>query len=469
MHDFKERLFAPLVLRLAGVAAIVLDIALYAGLWHDLHTASAGAAVAVALLAAAVVAIGSALVGLHITTEVRDRDVRLALWPYWRTRLQIGNLSSRPTSTSPKVWGGIGMRRARGPSGQVYRALLFDAGPALQMLDNSTGITFVVRSGERDRLLDAILQRVPGRADSPTPRVTQLRAAPVDPAIEYPSTYRQLRSMVPITGEAQTVQAELLRAAENLEDEARRNGNQNWGDRHDRQLDFLQQHLADGTLPERRPAIRSDLQVIARVDAPETDPAVWMRLINASCAWAVAHPTPQNRTDTHRYAAAVIQPEADTTSRADQARMMTLLLETSAAWMCGLESAARVVKMAAALLPEIDDDAALVAIGVLPPRVDRADLEPAVRDLFFATGHADCLKEERIEELALAHLCREYLAGEVAAKRILQWAGSRENVPFRPFVYLDRAADDGMSATDVEHELRDRAAALLLGQPARGC
>lgn len=50
---------------------------------------------------------------------------------------------------------------------------------------------------------------------------------------------------VPKSGQAQTVQGELLRAVEKLRDEAVRNGNGNWDRGFDILLSFIESHLLD--------------------------------------------------------------------------------------------------------------------------------------------------------------------------------------------------------------------------------
>jgi hypothetical protein len=50
---------------------------------------------------------------------------------------------------------------------------------------------------------------------------------------------------VPKTGQAQTMQGELLRAVEKLRDEATRNGNGNWDRGFEILLQFLDTHLTD--------------------------------------------------------------------------------------------------------------------------------------------------------------------------------------------------------------------------------
>ena len=55
------------------------------------------------------------------------------------------------------------------------------------------------------------------------------------------------KTLVPISGEAETLQGEILRAVGKLEDEYNRNGNVNWkpGDYHCELVNFLKYYLAD--------------------------------------------------------------------------------------------------------------------------------------------------------------------------------------------------------------------------------
>lgn len=55
-------------------------------------------------------------------------------------------------------------------------------------------------------------------------------------------------TFVPKSGQAKTVQGELLRAVEKLRDEAQRNGNANWDEGFGILLSYLQQRLTDSVL-----------------------------------------------------------------------------------------------------------------------------------------------------------------------------------------------------------------------------
>ena len=56
------------------------------------------------------------------------------------------------------------------------------------------------------------------------------------------------RKFVPKSGQADTVQGELLRAVEKLGDEAQRNGNGNWDEGFELLLSYLGKHLLDSSV-----------------------------------------------------------------------------------------------------------------------------------------------------------------------------------------------------------------------------
>jgi len=53
------------------------------------------------------------------------------------------------------------------------------------------------------------------------------------------------QKFVPTSGQADTVQSELLRAVERLRDEAQRNGNMNWDEGYEIFLTYLEEKLSD--------------------------------------------------------------------------------------------------------------------------------------------------------------------------------------------------------------------------------
>jgi hypothetical protein len=86
----------------------------------------------------------------------------------------------------------------------------------------------------------------------------------------------------------------VLRAVEKLRDEGCRNGNQNWGDGHQRVLAYLRQHLVGlGSLPpDQTAAITASLDRIADHEHPETQDIVYDRGAAGVVLWARAHPEP---------------------------------------------------------------------------------------------------------------------------------------------------------------------------------
>ena len=99
-------------------------------------------------------------------------------------------------------------------------------------------------------------------------------------------------SLVPKSGQCDTVQGELLRAAENLSHEARNNGNANWDEGFERFLDFLEDQL--GKSRAITPTVRAEfLQDIARLrdyDNPYMEDDLYDRLTEAVVAYCRAFP-----------------------------------------------------------------------------------------------------------------------------------------------------------------------------------
>ena len=73
-------------------------------------------------------------------------------------------------------------------------------------------------------------------------------AKPENPTPDVNERFGHLwRAFVPVGGEAESMQGEIIRAVGRLEDEYNRNGNVNWepGDYHCEFVEFLKRHLAD--------------------------------------------------------------------------------------------------------------------------------------------------------------------------------------------------------------------------------
>lgn len=101
------------------------------------------------------------------------------------------------------------------------------------------------------------------------------------------------RNLVPKSGQAGTVQAELLRAVEKLSWEAQNNGNVNWDDRFEMFIEFLSTTLsAEPRLPrDLISAVKSDLAILSNFDEPYTEDDVYDRLTEAVVAYCRLNPT----------------------------------------------------------------------------------------------------------------------------------------------------------------------------------
>jgi hypothetical protein len=102
------------------------------------------------------------------------------------------------------------------------------------------------------------------------------------------------QTSVPPRGQAATVQGELLRAVEKLRDEARRNGNLNWGSGHEAFIAYLQETLIGSAMFDQTAAqeIETDLARLAQFEYPETSEAPYDRLTDRVIEWCHAHPEP---------------------------------------------------------------------------------------------------------------------------------------------------------------------------------
>ena len=103
--------------------------------------------------------------------------------------------------------------------------------------------------------------------------------------------------LVPRSGQASTVQGELIRCTGKLTDEAYRNGNTNWSSGFERMLRFVRSTLDDPQTftPEERAIIQN---AVARIIADAADPDVSGHgsphyvLTEMAVRWCLAHPDP---------------------------------------------------------------------------------------------------------------------------------------------------------------------------------
>lgn len=113
--------------------------------------------------------------------------------------------------------------------------------------------------------------------------------------MKYPDEARSLwQTSVPRSGQAATVQGELLRAVEKLRDEAQRNGNINWNQDHQALIAYLRNTLLRSALFDRAAVqeIGTDLDRLSRYEYPESSDAPYDRLADRVIEWCHAHPEP---------------------------------------------------------------------------------------------------------------------------------------------------------------------------------
>ncbi len=99
----------------------------------------------------------------------------------------------------------------------------------------------------------------------------------------------------PASGQAETVQGELLRAIEKIADEAQRNGNINFNpDCHGILISYMRKYLTDTTLFDKEIIlqINIDLDTISKEDEPHTKEDIYERLRNRIFDWYLKNKTP---------------------------------------------------------------------------------------------------------------------------------------------------------------------------------
>ena len=104
-----------------------------------------------------------------------------------------------------------------------------------------------------------------------------------------------LKTYVPKSGQAETIQGELLRAIEKLADEAQRNGNINFNeDCHVIFISFIRKHLNDEKIFDKVTIkqINQDLDTISIEDQPYTEDDLYDRLRDRIIDWYLNNKTP---------------------------------------------------------------------------------------------------------------------------------------------------------------------------------
>lgn len=102
------------------------------------------------------------------------------------------------------------------------------------------------------------------------------------------------QTFVPKSGQAETVQGELIRAIEKLRDEAQRNGNGNWDSGHEILAKYIETTLinSDEFNKKENNQIKSDIERLLDYDSPYTEDEIYDRLTNKIVDWYVANPDP---------------------------------------------------------------------------------------------------------------------------------------------------------------------------------
>jgi hypothetical protein len=168
--------------------------------------------------------------------------------------------------------------------------LLPVVGSAAEFVQRAAAITFSLQAAGRDNMGDLVFAPPDGAprrrsgADSPTQ---------VNLEGDSKAVARWIwNHLVPASGQAATVQGELLRAVEKLSWEAQNNGNGNWDIGFDRLLDFLRTTLtAERRLPpEIRRAVARDLDRLGKFQQPYLEDDLYDRLREAVVAFCRFNP-----------------------------------------------------------------------------------------------------------------------------------------------------------------------------------
>jgi hypothetical protein len=102
------------------------------------------------------------------------------------------------------------------------------------------------------------------------------------------------KTYVPKSGQADTVQGELLRAVEKLRDEAQRNGNINWDEGHEILAHYIETILGDWEefTPAEVAEIKADVARLVDFEHPYTEDDIYDRLTARIVQWYLKNPDP---------------------------------------------------------------------------------------------------------------------------------------------------------------------------------
>ncbi|MDD5262250.1 MAG: hypothetical protein PHD76_10440 [Methylacidiphilales bacterium] len=103
--------------------------------------------------------------------------------------------------------------------------------------------------------------------------------------------------LVPASGQAETLQGELIRIAGKLTDQAYRNGNMNWDEEHERMWRFIGDTIADDPAFSKadQSLIREKIEEIIRDEACPNlsgDSSPYYFVSEKVVDWCMAHPKP---------------------------------------------------------------------------------------------------------------------------------------------------------------------------------
>ncbi len=115
---------------------------------------------------------------------------------------------------------------------------------------------------------------------------------------EWKPEYSRLwRDLVPGSGVAESLQGEIIRIMGTSTREAYQNGNNNWSERHDLQMRFVEAMLTDGTFDRQFASEVHSLtaEILETLDTPDlsgSSSCPLYRLTRLVVAWCHEHPDP---------------------------------------------------------------------------------------------------------------------------------------------------------------------------------